>query len=410
MLNKEKLKNVGLRSITLGTRFFLIFFMAKFLSPMEVGYYGIFTATIGLALYFVGLDFYTYTNREIIKTSNEVRGQLIKGQIALSIILYVIFIPIFLFSLNKLRWEGYLIGWFVPILILEHVNQEVYRLLIVLSHQITASIVLFIRQGVWAVVIVVLMSLEHDYRKLQVVMFTWCISGIFALLIGSRKLYTLNMSGWELKVDWNWIKKGIRISSLFLLATIAIRSVQTIDRYWIEALSSVELVAAYVLFFGVASTLLVFLDAGVFAFAYPLMIEYHQHQKHLKILKEFWRIIIQVLIFSILFAVVSCFLLPYLLNWIDNPVYIKAINWYPLLLMAMIINALSMAPHYALYAIGLDKHIIYSHVIGFFIFIATTWLMSSHVKENSIPIGILCAFIVIFLWKLTAFLYFFYKK
>lgn len=47
--------NLGLPGLTLGTRFLLIFALAKFLSPAEVGLYGLFTATIGYALYFVGL-------------------------------------------------------------------------------------------------------------------------------------------------------------------------------------------------------------------------------------------------------------------------------------------------------------------------------------------------------------------
>jgi O-antigen/teichoic acid export membrane protein len=79
-----RLLNVGLQAATMGARFFFIFFLAKYLDPASVGYYGIFTATIGYCLYFVGLDFYTYVTREILKSASDQRGKLLKGQVALS--------------------------------------------------------------------------------------------------------------------------------------------------------------------------------------------------------------------------------------------------------------------------------------------------------------------------------------
>ncbi len=91
----DKLVNVGLRSATLASRFLFIFFLAKFLTPAEVGYYGIFTATVGYALYFVGLDFYVYTTREILKAEEAQRGTILTAHVLLSVSLYIIFVPVF---------------------------------------------------------------------------------------------------------------------------------------------------------------------------------------------------------------------------------------------------------------------------------------------------------------------------
>ena len=52
----ERMTNIGLRFSTLGVRFLLIFFLAKYLDAASVGYYGLFAATVSYALYFVGLD------------------------------------------------------------------------------------------------------------------------------------------------------------------------------------------------------------------------------------------------------------------------------------------------------------------------------------------------------------------
>ena len=111
--NKIRLLNIALHGATLSTRFLFIFFLAKYLDPALVGYYGLFTATIGYSLYFVGLDFYTYVTREILKTQNSQRGQLLKCQAALSGVLYILFLPIaYSILLPYSGWPNYLFIWF----------------------------------------------------------------------------------------------------------------------------------------------------------------------------------------------------------------------------------------------------------------------------------------------------------
>lgn len=401
--NTARLLNIGLRFSTLGTRFVFIFVLAKFLDPASVGYYGIFTATVGYCIYFVGLDFYTYLTREVLKTPIEQRGQLIKTQAALSGVLYLIFFPIALIFLTYVDWPGKLALWFFPLLILEHFNQEISRLLVALSEQLTASMILFVRQGSWAIASVVLMAFEPATRNLEAVMALWTGAGMCAATVGLLKLKALRMGGWEEKVDWRWIKKGIAVSTMFLIATLALRGVQTIDRYWLEALNGIDMVAAYVLLLGVASTLLVFLDAGVFAFAYPSLIK-HNNEKQYEVARRKVRIMLaQTLLLSAGFAVVSWFSLPYLLNWIGNPVYLGTMDLYPWLLSAMALNAIGMVPHYGLYARGCDKPIVYSHISSLIAFIAFTWIISLRTPELAIPIGINLSFLIILIWKGVAY-------
>jgi O-antigen/teichoic acid export membrane protein len=384
--------------------------LAKYLDPASVGYYGIFTATVGYALYFVGLDFYTYVSREIIKTPANQRGQLLKGQAALSGLLYLGLLPVAVGLLSQARWPEHLVWWFLPILLLEHFNQEISRLLIALSEQLTASMALFIRQGSWAVAIVVMMRLDHSARNLDTVMALWATAGIAAAGIGVWKLKQLKTEGWNLPIDWAWIKKGIAISTAFLLATLALRGVQTVDRYWLKALGGIEVVGAYVLLLNVASTLMVFLDAGLFAFSYPALIKYNHEGKHYEARKQTNRLLLQTMLLSVAFGLVSWMLLPYLLAWIGNPLYQKAISWYPWLLSAMTINAIGMVPHYALYARGADKPIIYSHVAALLVFVLVTWLFSLSYSALAVPIGLNAVFISVLIWKFTAYLMLIYRE
>lgn len=76
----HRLINIALRGMTLGSKFLLIFFLARFLEPAELGLYGLLVATIGYALYLLGLDFYTYSTREILKRERNEWGGLLKNQ------------------------------------------------------------------------------------------------------------------------------------------------------------------------------------------------------------------------------------------------------------------------------------------------------------------------------------------
>lgn len=399
----ERILNIALRSATLGTRFLFIFFLAKYLDPASVGYYGLFTAAIGYALYFVGLDFYTYVTREILKAPNDQRGQMLKGQAALSGVLYGVLFPFAVIFLSYSGWPGQLPWWFFPLLFLEHFNQELSRLLVALSEQITASIILFVRQGSWAIASVLLLSMHTPSRNLDTVLALWAIAGVAAAAMGIWKLRQLNMAGWRSPVDWPWIKKGIAISCAFLLATLAIRGVNTLDRYWLEALGGIDMVAAYVLLLGVAGTLMTFLDAGVLAYAYPALIQHHHKHEHAQARAKVRQVLWQTAVFSGAFALVSWLLLPYLLRWIGNPVYLESADLYPWLLLATVLNALGMAPHFGLYAKGHDKPIIYSHGASLVFFVAATWLLSDRFGPLAVPLGLNLAFALILVWKSLAY-------
>lgn len=398
-----RLLNVGIHGATLGTRFLFIFFLAKFLDPAMVGYYGIFTATVGYALYFVGLDFYTYASREIIKTPPNQRGRLLKGQAALSGILYFALFPLAIWFLLQTDWPGHLVWWFFPILILEHFNQELSRLLVALSEQLTASIILFVRQGSWALAIIILMGLNESARDLDLVMGLWAVAGLSAASLGVWKLKQLKTSGWKQNVDWGWVKKGVFVSAAFLGATLALRGFQTFDRYWLEALGGIEMVGAYVLLLGIAGTLLTFLEASVFSFAYPALIQCNHEGKHYEARHKVNLIFLQTIGVSVLFSMASWLILPHLLDWIGNSVYMKNINLYPWLLSAMVINAVGMVPHYALYARHKDKTIIYSHLLSLPVFCLVTWGLSHKFTGLSVAIGLNAAFAVILLWKACAY-------
>ena len=356
-------------------------------------------------MYFVGLDFYTYVSREIIKTPPSQRGKILRAQLILSGVLYLIYIPcVFAILIPFSQWPSILLFCFLPILFLEHINQEGYRLLVVLEEQVTASVALFSRQGLLALSVVFLMTVIPAFRHLEIVMVLWIISGSLAALFTVWRIRVLQFHGWKLPTDWRWIKRGVAVSLTFLIGTLALRGMLTFDRYWLEALGGVKIVAAYVLFSGVASAMLTFLDSGVFAFAYPKLIIHHQN----KDLKNAWiimrRMIIMTVIISAIYAILSSLLMPYFLLLINNSFYSENVYLYPWLLSATIINAFGMIPHFCLYAAGKDKLIVKANIVTLITFLIVAFLLVDYFHELAIPIALNFAFFSLLIFNTLAYL------
>jgi len=401
---RVKLFNISIRAATLGCRFLFIFFLAKLLTPSEVGLYGLVTATVAYSLYFVGLDFYTYTTRELASLPRSAWGGLLKSQILLSVTLYAVVLPglLLVFVTGLLPWE--LAKWFFLLIVLEHICQELTRLFVAVSEQLAASIVIFLRQGTWAIVVVVAMLYEEGLRNLDAVFATWVMACVGAICFSVRKLWAMEIKGWQARVDRKWIWRGIKIAAPLLVATLAIRGMFTVDRYGVQLLVGLEFVGAYVLFMGVANTLMAFLDAGIFSFAYPAMIVAYQNNDPEHYRKKMREMLFLTLMFSAGFTVISVSVLPYLLDWLGKDVYLQNYALFYWLLLATILNALGMVPHYAVYSQKRDRSIIQSHLIALPVFIAVTSVVSVWEPLFAVPVGLCAAQLFIILWKARAYL------
>jgi len=396
--------NVMLRLGTHGTRFALVFVSAKYLTENDLGYYGLFTAALGYALLSFGLDLYVYTTREFPRYRPERQGLLIKSHAALVAVIYVVLSPLMLLVLPYADLPNFLIWWFFPILILEHINQELYRLLIMLFKQVQASVLLFLRQGSWALTAAGLMLVDEGSRSLNFLILQWAVSGLVAVAAGVWTVHKQKLSGWQSPIDWPWIRRGVVVSASFLVATLALSSISTFDRYWLNSLAGPDMVGAYVLFIGVASTLNVFLGASIFEFRYPELVSLGRLKDRAGMRAKIREMTILVAAISVAFALISFLFLPFLLGWIGRSIYSSRMDLYGLVLAATVAHSLSMAPHYGLYALGRDRDIIAGHLIALIIFAVTTWCAAHISTSNAVPVGVLVAMTSVLVWKTAAYL------
>ncbi|WP_174871130.1 hypothetical protein [Pectobacterium polaris] len=384
------------------SRFLLIFIIAKYLPATDMGTYGLITATIIFSLYVVGLDFYVYSTRELIKTEREHWGRFLKSQCVLSVPLYAIYIPFILlvFFNNLLPW--YILPYFLIILFFEHFCQECQRIIIADQKPLAANIGLFIRSGSWPLILIPFFYFNLISRNLDSVLILWIVGDFFAAVFFVYIISNIGISGWRNKVNWTWLSKGVKICSLFLIGTLALKFCSMIERYWLQDLSTIEIVGVYSFFVGISNVISSFVDAGVVSFKYPKLIKAHAEGNRSEALKIKKELAVQLFSWVLVLSLVSLILIDFVLNLVNKLIYFEYKNMYYITLLTAVISCVGLLPHYELYARNKDKIIIFGHVTSLVFFCLSTLIISFFDKVYAVPLGALIMQVYILMFKLIS--------
>lgn len=387
-----RLLNVALRVLGMGSRFALIFVLAKLFEPAEVGLFGLFMATVAFSMLMVGGDYYTYSQRELMSLPRERWSFVVQHQLLAIGLLYLLLLPpqLLLFGFELL--PPHFMVWFFALLVVEHLAQEINRLLVAMQRPLLASWVLFIRMGAWVWVLLPVLWLVPESQTLETVFAGWLVGGVLAMGVGivgiMREVAPRRVWPW----DWVWLKRGFGVGLLFLVATLCFKALTTADRFIVDVLNGGDLLGVYVLYMGMAMAIMNFLDAAVFSFLYPrLVTAYRQgaRAEYLRIRKELaWSTIgISVGLAALIIA-----LAPLLIGWIDRPIYAEHLPLLWLLLAVAVVYAVGMIPHYGLYARGADRSIIVAHVSSLIVFAIVVVLLAKLAPLEAAAYGLLAAF------------------
>jgi len=399
-----KLVNVALRGMTLVSKFSLLLVLAKYLEPNAVGLYGLVVVTVAYGMYPLGFEFYTYSTREVIKADVAIKGQYLKSQAVFHAWLYLLITPIFIliFYYELLPW--YVAPWFFVLLITEHANQELMRMLIAIQKPVMATFVLFVRHGLWAIIIALLFIFAPEFRSLEAVLIAWSISGFLSFFVAIQQTRSAISYGWELPVDWSWVRRGVKIALPMFLGTMSLNFITTVDRYWFESLVGSDALGAYVFYMAITAAAVSFIDAGVFAFIYPAMVsassQGNKEEFGILLKKMFY----QALSLALVFALLILFFVDILLSLISKPVYFE-MKWvlYPLLAM-MILQVISYVPNYALYTQNSDREIITSNVLSSVVFVSCVSALLFWNQMLAIPVALIFVYFFLLVYKYNAYL------
>ena len=379
MLNR--LINILLRTIALGSRFVLTILLTKSMAEEDFGYYGLFSAAVAYLVYVAGMDFYTFTLRDLVTRHSSSWRALLRDQCLIYGVMYFVISGCALLLWSRNTITGNTLVWVLLVLATEHSAQELNRLLIIANKVLEASLALFIRSGLWVLVLAALWWLDPDNTiEIKLVLSLWLGGGVFAIFwsLWCLRDILLDQSNSESQVDWNRLKGGIQVSVVFFAGTLLLKITSTADRFLVEHFDSLTDVGPYVFYVGIASAIAVLVDAAVVAYDYPRLIEAWVAGEKQRFLNHRRSFFLKILFVSLGAALLTAILLQPVINFINKKSVEEA---WPLaipLIAANLLIALANVPHYSLYAAKNDKAILRATVISTSVFLFSAVIAGHH--------------------------------
>ena len=192
---REKSYNLLIRGSATIIKLAFTLFLGSVFTEIEFGLYSLIISSVYISLILIGFDIYLDANRKIIKKDNiQDQSYILNNQIASYLPFYVLFCIIIFFIPERVIPKEF-VFLFLSISILEHVNSEIFRLLLALRNTITANLLFFIRNALWPLVILILYYLNYQL-DIYTLLSYWIFSSISALAIGLSflgKIYKINL-------------------------------------------------------------------------------------------------------------------------------------------------------------------------------------------------------------------------
>jgi O-antigen/teichoic acid export membrane protein len=340
-----------LRGLTLASRFLLSVLLARMLPAEALGDYGLITATLAFALLGLGLEFYSYTHREIVPASAQRRAQMIADQLVLAAIAFVVAVLVGILAVVAGLLSARLVSWFLLILATEHLSLEATRILIITSRPVRAYFAAFLRGGIWVYAIAMLMLSVPGSRSLEAVLIWWALGGVASVLFAAFSLRDLPWR--ELKTpDWAWIAGGLRVARPFLLTSAGALTISYVDRYMIDHAIGRVALGIYTFYSTIAIGMLS-LGASVSHQFLPKVIagwSAGPAAYRSAVRAQFWTL---AGISSAMLVLVAALIWP-LLALLELTQYAQSVSVFFLMLPGVLLRILADVPSYALYAARAD--------------------------------------------------------
>ncbi|WP_414156936.1 hypothetical protein [Pseudomonas sp. BNK-15] len=389
-----RLLNIGIRGGTVLGRFVLIIFLAKVLPEADMGKFGIFVATVLLCVLVVGLEFNKYMYRELFASGMDVRAKVLGSHVKTIVTLFFLSAPlmygVFFFGLIESRYVVY----FYSVVCFVLISMELQALLTVLGNQLLSSMVYFVQTSSWVFVVIPVLYLFPAYRTLDFIYIAW---GVGAFVSISIALLFLRYS--NILIDFNgmggaWIVRGLKKCIVFLLSSLMLKLLFTVDRYAVEYYSTPELVGVYVFYVSVVMGIFNFLEPAVFSFIYPKLLRFYKEGNQSAYAIAHRELVCATIVGVFVIGVFLYFSVPCVIDVLSLDAYRSNLDSLWLLILAAGVFMLGYVPHYVLFSRGDFSWLSYSNAAALFAFSLAIYSLSTSSVIDLLAGSLLVAFLV----------------
>ena len=374
LFDRNKFKLLFLRGLSIAGKFLFTSLYFRY-SEAAFGEYSLIATTILLLVFLLGMDFYSYANRGVLEPDSNPQ-KIIFNQFSLYFVLYVLLAPVVYVIFKSAGFNPDYLPLFYLVLITEHLNFEFYRLLFVFKKPLAANINLFFRNAFW-VLAASIWLLIYGQIDVKTVLIFWLTGNLLALLFSLRISWAKRHKiTWQnFKLDKQWIIKGLVVSLPYILGTLAYKTIEFSDRYLIDYFLDKQAVGVYAFFSNMANVLNIILFTLVISVLYPGLVESIMHKDKAAFERKFKQFRQEIIVYSIVTAVMLLILLPLVLFVIGKTQYDEQLYIFILLVLANVVLNFSFLYHFVIYAFRKDWRIFKATALAALLNVVLNWFL-----------------------------------
>ncbi len=362
-MRRNLLGSLGWQTATLLGKFLLVLALSR--DPAHLGAFNLLRANLMLGVLFLGLQFTLYTTREQLRQPED-STRMLRDQFVVHGLTYIAVLPAFfgfLIWTDKLSWT--LLPWFLPLLVLEHLGQELYRYLVVLGRNALASALQFFRQASWIVLVLALNGAGMSLTLERLVGF-WVAAEAVTLVAGAYLVRHLDWeSAWRTPIDWAWVGRGLRVSARFMSSAIpALLLSQIVDLYFLRPRIDPVEFGVYSFYTQIRDALITIVEAVVLDSFRPRLIQAWQRGQNVEHAQTLRRLLSLGLLALAVAGILAAALLFPLVAVIDQPIYLSQLPTFALVLLSPAVSFVANVLGVCLYARGWDWRYVANYWIG----------------------------------------------
>lgn len=398
-LSKLPLNKAGslfLRMSAMGSKFLIFTYLSKYFTESVYGVYSLLSTTVTIAIFVLGFDFYNYAIREILLKPND-RASKVATSFVFYGLIYFVFIVLGHLIFEQIDYLSKYATLIILISISEHLNQEIYRLLLAFKKVLVANWFLFLRVAGWTIWVLFQIIVLKKVISLEYILYTWLLFNaaiLFITLLWFSE--TIRKYIPTIRINKDWLKKGLRVSIIFYMATLALKVIEYSNRYIVEGVLDEASAGIFAFYSNISMVIGIYISTIVVSYELPDLIESSTHNDFESKLLRFKNLLIRHSAFAFLAVIVLMY--PILL-WQGK---ISFARYWPLIILlnsATFLMNVSLIYHSYLYIKLQEKKLLKIVLISSIINVLTTFLFSYLFGIIGAGIAFLITGIVIFLLR-----------
>jgi O-antigen/teichoic acid export membrane protein len=391
ILQSKNLSIMLIRALSIGLKTFFIFFSAKLLSLEDFGKLALINTAISLMLSVMSINFAQYTSRLLVEKS-KVLNEIYHHFLFIS---FTGLISLLSFPL-LIKYAGIdteIIGKFLVILYLEHILNEIFRILIPLNRIVYANVIHFLKVCS-STLFPLLIILIFKKATLVLILNTWLVTLLLFLIVLAVAHLKLNHFR-SFKFSSSFITAGLKTSTYYLAISILGRSLFTLDKFFVNHISGTSEVGIYTFYYSMAFTLQTLIETS---FITPSM---HEMLKSKNLKNTFYSLLFKVVSTGLVIGGGLILAKDQILTFLNKEAFLEDFQLLYIFLIAALLFSMASATMMPLYAKKKDREILISFMLSFIIFILLS--LTHNTNFYSIALNMALSFLSLFFFLLIQF-------